>query len=66
MPWKPSFEGERPTLGWYVLDWIEEFLIVPDGPSAGEPLVFTNEQAQFVLKFYEVDRRFSGQAIRGR
>lgn len=66
MPWKPSFEGERPTLGWAVLDWIEENLIVPDGPSAGEPLRFTREQAQFVLALYEVDPHFEGEPIRGR
>jgi len=66
MPWQPSFPGERPTLGWGVLDWIEENLIVPDGPSAGEPLKFTREQAQFVLELYEVDPRFEGEPVRGR
>ena len=66
MPWKPSYDGERPTLGWLVLDWIEDFLIVPDGPSAGDPLTFTPEQAQFVLEFYEVDPSFAGDPVRGR
>lgn len=66
MPWKPSEPGERPTLGWLVLDWIENHLIVPDGPSAGDPLTFTTEQARFVLKLYEVDPHFDGQPIRGR
>jgi hypothetical protein len=49
-----------------VLDWIGENLIVPDGPSAGDPLAFTTEQARFILKLYEVDPRFEGPAIRGR
>lgn len=66
MPFKPQVEGERPTLGWLVLSWIRENLIVPDGPSDGEPLIFTNEQALFILKLYEVDRHFSGHAIKGR
>jgi len=66
MGWRPSFEGERPTLGWEVLDWFEDNLVVPDGPSAGEPLVLTNEQAQFVLGFYEVDPSFEGEAVVGR
>lgn len=66
MPWRPSFDGERPTLGWVALDWIEENLIVPDGPSAGDPLTFTQEQAEFVLKLYEVDPKFTGDPIRGR
>lgn len=66
MPWVPSEPGERPTLGWLVLDWIEANLIVPDGPSAGEPLTFTPEQARFILKLYEVDPLFVGPPIQGR
>lgn len=66
MPWKPSEPGERPTLGWAVLDWIEENLIVPDGPTAGDPLVFTREQAEFILKLYELDPAFRGPATSGR
>lgn len=66
MPWQPSEPGERPTLGWLVLDWITENLIVPDGPSAGDPLTFSPEQARFILKFYEVDPLFDGVPISGR
>lgn len=66
MPWMPAEPGERPTLGWGVLDWIADNLIVPDGPSAGEPLTFTAEQARFVLEFYEVDPLFEGPPIVGR
>lgn len=67
MPWRgPQYEGEVPTLGWDVLDWITEYLIVPDGPSAGEPLELTAEQAQFILNFYRVDPKFKGPAITGR
>lgn len=67
MPWRgPEYPGELPTLGWYVLEWMAEYLIVPDGPAAGEPLVLTNEQAQFILNLYVVDPSFEGPAIRGR
>lgn len=66
MPFKPQYEGERPTLGWLVLAWIKANLIVPDGPADGEPLVFTPEQAMFILKLYEVDAKFRGHAIKGR
>lgn len=66
MGWRPSEPGERPTLGWLVLDWIAEHLIVPDGPSAGEPLTFTAEQARFVLELYEVDPQFVGPPVQGR
>lgn len=67
MPWRcPEYPGELPTLGYYALDWFAEYLIVPDGPAAGEPLVLTPEQAQFVLDYYAIDPRFSGPAVRGR
>lgn len=66
MPFKPEFPGERPTLGWYVLDWFAEQLVVPDGATSGDPLVLTNEQAEFILKLYEVDRLFNGPAVAGR
>ena len=67
MPWRgPEYEGEVPTLGWDILDWISDYLVVPDGPSAGEPLELTSEQAQFVLNFYRVDPKFKGPAIIGR
>lgn len=66
MPWRgPEYPGEVPTLGYQILDWITEYLIVPDGPTAGEPLVLTREQAQFVLNLYALDQRFEGPAIRG-
>ena len=66
MPWRgPEYEGEVPTLGWDVLDWITEYLVVPDGPTAGDPLELTPEQAQFVLNFYRVDPTFKGPAIVG-
>ena len=67
MPWRgPQYEGEVPTLGYDILDWITEYLVVPDGPAAGEPLELTEEQAQFVLNFYRVDPKFRGPAVAGR
>lgn len=54
MPWKPSFEGEKPTLGWYVLDWMHEYLA---RPALGwyEPFTPYREQEDFILRFYEID-----------
>lgn len=55
MPWRgPEYEGERPTLGWYVLDWMIENLAQP-GRDDGAPFIPTREQAEFLLRFYEVD-----------
>jgi hypothetical protein len=66
VPWRgPEYPGELPTLGYQVLDWIAEYLIVPDGPLAGEPLTFTHEQAKFILDFYTVAPGFDGPAIQG-
>jgi LAGLIDADG-like domain len=65
MPWKPLDEHDSfATLGWYVLDWIQENLTVYDGPTIGEPLALTQEQANFVLRLYEVDPKFEGPATR--
>lgn len=63
MPFRPEVPGERPTLGGYVIDWMFENLIVPDGPNAGEPLELTGEQQQFILRLYELDPRMSTAAI---
>lgn len=54
MPWKPSVPGERPTLGFYVIDWIAENLAAP-ARDEYEPFVLYREQEDFVLKWYELD-----------
>jgi hypothetical protein len=58
MPWRgPEYDGEFPSLGWDVLDWAEQYLSVPDGPMAGEPLVLTDEQTAILVRFYGLDDR---------
>lgn len=52
-------------MGFQILDWIAEYLIVPDGPLAGEPLLLTEEQALFVLQLYTIDPKFDGNPVRG-
>lgn len=54
MPWRPSHPGEVPTLGWYVLDWIADNIAAPDRGEY-EPFIPTREQAEFILRFYEID-----------
>lgn len=54
MPWRPSHPGELPTLGFEVLDWITAMLAAPD-KAEYEPFVPTREQAEFILRFYELD-----------
>lgn len=65
MPWRgPEYPGELPTLGWFVLDWMRDYLIVPDGPGAGSPLELTPDQAQFVLNLYAVDPASGKRRVR--
>lgn len=44
-----------PTLGWGVLDWMAAFL--PSPRDETQPLILTDEQAEFVLAWYSVDQR---------
>lgn len=54
MPWRPTEPGEAPTLGWLVLDWMTEYLAQP-GQQDYRPFMPTQEQADFLLRFYELD-----------
>lgn len=45
------------TLGWQALGWTAEFLRQPDGPEAGQPWRYTDEQARFLLWWYALDDR---------
>jgi hypothetical protein len=56
MPWCPSVPGEVPTLGWYVIDWMTEFLAAP-ARAEYEPFVPYKEQEDFLLRWYEIDPR---------
>src|SRR3990167_2560811 len=54
MPWRaPAYPGEYPTLGWEVLSWGHDYL--PSPADETKPLVLTDEQAQIVLQWYEID-----------
>lgn len=45
------------TLGWYILAWAFKYLSQPDGPDAGEPFLFTDEQMRLLLWWYAVDEQ---------
>lgn len=45
------------TLGWQALAWTADYLRQPDGPDAGAPWRYTDEQARFLLWWYAVDER---------
>lgn len=63
MPWRPSEPGELPTLGFEVLDWITAMLAAPDRTEY-EPFIPTREQAEFILRFYELDPHTGRRVIR--
>jgi hypothetical protein len=42
-----------PTLGWAVLEWMANYL--PSPRDSAQPLLLTDEQAEFVLAWYAVD-----------
>jgi hypothetical protein len=56
MPWRgPESEGEFPTLGYDVGEWIEAHCVIPDGYRQGHPFLLTDEMWRFLLKFYRLD-----------
>ncbi len=70
MPWRgASVQGEIPTLGFQVVQFIETFCVVPDGEFAGEPFILSPEQREFIWGMYalkpeaEVDRRKPSRAF---
>lgn len=55
MPWRgPNEEGEFPTLGYDVGEWIEEHVVIPDGYRQGEPYILTDEMWKFLIHYYRL------------
>lgn len=55
MPWRgPSYEGEAPTLGHLIGEWIEEHCVIPDQDHAGQPYKLTDEMWTFLLHHYRL------------
>lgn len=55
MPWRgPAEEGEFPTLGYDVGEWIEAHLVIPDGYRAGSPYLLTDEMWRFLVHYYRL------------
>jgi hypothetical protein len=55
MPWRgPEVEGEFPTLGYTLGEWIEENCIIPDGPLMGQPYRLTDEMWNHLLWKYRL------------
>lgn len=63
MPWRPSQPGEIPTLGYLCLDWMTTYLAQPE-VDGYRPFIPTREQAEFVLRFYEIDPATGKRKVR--
>jgi hypothetical protein len=58
MPWRgPEYEGEFPTLGYEVAQWIHDNCVIPDREHAGEPFILTEEQLRFLVFHYAIDAK---------
>jgi hypothetical protein len=56
VPWRgPEYEGEYPTLGYAVGEWIESHVVIPDGYRQGEPYMLTDEMWRFMLRWYRIN-----------
>jgi hypothetical protein len=53
MPWRgPEVEGEVPTLGNLVAEWIQDHCVIPDREFRGERFVLTEEQQWHLIWHY--------------
>lgn len=55
MPWRaPAHDGEFPTLGWLVGEWIEDHCVIADGDHRGQPYRLTDEMWRFLAFHYRL------------
>lgn len=57
MGFRPAFDGQKCSLGYQVIEWLEEYACHGPGDVEGEPLDFRNdpEVEQFIIDCYELD-----------
>lgn len=49
----PTSERPFPSLGWTILDWT--FAYLPSPADETKPLIYTDEQARRIIRWYEID-----------
>ncbi|MDU0478380.1 hypothetical protein QVA66_03895 [Staphylococcus chromogenes] len=60
MGWRGAdYDGEFPSLGWQVADWIESYCVIPDGDHKGEPYLLTDEMVRFLVNHYRIHEEAS-------
>lgn len=60
---KPAYEGEMCSLGPAIIQWMFDYLNMPDAP-AGVPYVPSVEQAEFIVRYYETDPACTRRVLR--
>ncbi|MDO4630865.1 MAG: hypothetical protein Q4A82_01030 [Corynebacterium sp.] len=50
----PEYDGEFPSLGWTVVEWIESHCVIPDGDHKGQPFLLTDEMVRFLVNHYRL------------
>ena len=57
MPFVPAFEGQKCSLGYELVDWLQEYACHGPGDVMGEPLDFAAdpEIEEFIIDLYELD-----------
>lgn len=60
--WRPRYEGEFPTLGWQILDFLTAHL--PSPRDERLPLRLTDEQARRILRIYELNPATGQRLVR--
>jgi hypothetical protein len=55
MPWQPLDGDEFPSLGFVVVDWLEQYACHGPGDVQGEPLVLDQEWLRFLVHAYRLD-----------
>jgi hypothetical protein len=58
VPFKPDYPGEVPSLGWGVIEWIEEYLRVPRGERQGQDVVLNDDQVEFFVRLFRVQEPY--------
>ncbi|MGO4958536.1 hypothetical protein ACTQ49_14975, partial [Luteococcus sp. Sow4_B9] len=52
---RPLFEGQKCSLGYAVIDWLEAYACHGPGPVEGQPLTFDDEMFDFIVDAYELE-----------
>lgn len=70
MAFVPEWEGQVCSLGYDLIDWLEAYACHGPGDLQGDPLVFDNEMAGFIVECYRLDeetgRRVFDEAVLSR